>query len=187
MRRFSFAVAPLALVLLFGACGGDGDSSPERGAGEPTATPTLLPIDAQRTAVAAQDQPQVPDTPLPRPTPVPDDTPVVQVVAGQTRYAPTRAEFAALPTSTVQGADGKQSEGVTIATLASQVGARADAILTIQGTRVDNLRLGAVRFPLADIAENTVVVMDEDGHLALASAFIPADQWLNTLTGIAFN
>jgi hypothetical protein len=183
MRRLSFAVAPLALALLLGACGGGGDDSPN-GGDEPA--PTLSPIDAQRTAAAAQDQPQVPDTPLPKPTPVPDDTPIVQVVAGQTRYAPTRAEFAALPTAEIQ-ADGKTVKGVTIATLASQVGAGADTVLTIQGTRVDNLRLGAIRFALAEIAENTVVVMNEEGHLALASSFIPAEQWLNTLTGIAFN
>lgn len=186
MRRLSFAVAPLALALLFGACGGDGDDSPNGGGDDPTATPTLSPLDAQRTAVAAQDQPQVPDTPLPKPTPVADDTPIVQVVAGQTRYTPTRAEFAALATAEIQ-ADGKTVKGVTIATLASQVAAGADTVVTIQGTRVDNLRLGAVRFALAEIAENTVVVMDDDGHLALASSFIPADQWLNTLTGIAFN
>ncbi len=185
MRRLSFAVAPLALALLLGACGGEGDDSPN-GGDEPTATPTLSPLDAQRTAVAAQDQPQVPDTPLPKPTPVPDDTPIVQVVAGQTRYAPTRTEFAALPTAEIQ-ADGKTVKGVTIATLASQVAAGADAVVTIQGTRVDNLRLGAVRFALAEIAENTVVTIDEEGHVALASSFIPADQWLNTLTGIAFN
>lgn len=185
MRRLSFAVAPLALALLLGACGGDGDDSPN-GGDEPTATPTLSPLDAQRTAVAAQDQPQVPDTPLPKPTPVADDTPIVQVVAGQTRYTPTRAEFAALPTAEIQ-AEGKTVKGVTIATLASQVAAGADTVVTIQGTRVDNLRLGAVRFALAEIAENTVVTIDEEGHLALASSFIPADQWLNTLTGMAFN
>jgi hypothetical protein len=185
MRRLSFAVAPLALALLLGACGGEGDDSPN-GGDEPTATPTLSPLDAQRTAVAAQDQPQVPDTPIPKPTPVPDDTPIVQVVAGQTRYAPTRTEFAALPTAEIQ-ADGKTVKGVTIATLASQVAAGADGVVTIQGTRVDNLRLGAVRFALAEIAENTVVTIDEEGHVALASSFIPADQWLNTLTGIAFN
>lgn len=185
MRRLSFAVAPFALALLLGACGGDGDDSPN-GGDELTATPTLSPLDAQRTAVAAQDQPQVPDTPLPKPTPVPDDTPIVQVVAGQTRYAPTRAEFAALPTAEIQ-AEGKTVKGVTIATLASQVAAGADTVVTIQGTRVDNLRLGAVRFALAEIAENTVVIMDDEGHLAIGSSFIPAEQWLNTLTGMAFN
>jgi hypothetical protein len=185
MRRLSFAAAPLALALLLGACGGDDGGSP--GGGEdPTATPTLSPIDAQRTAVAAQDQPQVPDTPLAKPTPVPDDTPVVQVVAGETRYTPTRAEFAALPTTEIQ-ADGKTVKGVTIAMLASQVGAGAGTVVTIQGTRVDNLRLGAIRFALSEVAENTVVTLDEEGHLALASSFIPADQWLNTLTGVAFN
>lgn len=186
MRRWTLAAAPLALTLLLGACGGDDDSSPNGGGDDATATPTLSPMDAQRTAVAAQDQPQVPDTPLPKPTPVPDDTPVVQVVAGQTRYTPTKAEFGTLPTTEIQ-ANGKAVKGVTIATLASQVGAGADTVVTIQGTRLDNLRLGAIRFGLSEIAENTVVSLDDDGHLALASSFIPADQWLNTLTGIAFN
>lgn len=185
MRRWTLAAAPIALAALsFAACGGNDDT---RASGEDaTATPTLSPMDAQRTAVAAQDQPQVPDTPLPKPTPVPDDTPVIQVVAGQTRYSPTKAEFGALPTAEIQ-ANGKTVKGVTIATLASQVGAGADTVVTIQGTRVDNLRLGAVRFGLPEIAGNTVVTMDEAGHLALASSFIPPEQWLNTLTGVAFN
>ena len=186
MRRWTLAAAPIALAaLLFAACGGDDDDSQAAG-DDATATPTLSAADAQRTAVGAQDQPRVPDTPLPNPTPVPDDTPVIQVVAGQTRYTPTKAEFGALPTAEIQ-AGGKTVKRVTIATLAAQVAAGADTVVTIQGTRVDNLRLGAVRFALAEIGENTVVAMDEEGHLTLASSFIPADQWLNTLTGIAFN
>lgn len=185
MRRWTFAAAPLALAaLLFAACGGD-DNGQATG-DDATATPTLSAADAQRTAVAAQDQPQVPDTPLPKPTPVPSDAPVVQVVAGQARFAPTRAEFEALPTAEIQ-ANGKTVKGVTIATLASQVSAGAGTVVTIQGTRADNLRLGAVRFALSEIGENTVVTMDDQGHLALASSFIPPEQCLNTLTGIAFN
>jgi hypothetical protein len=182
----TFAVVPLALALLLGACGGDDDGSPDGGDDGAAATPTLSPMDAQRTAVSAHDQPQVPDTPLAKPTPVPDDTPVIQVVAGETRYTPTAAEFAGLPTTEIQ-ADGNTVEGVTIAALASQVSGSPDAVVTIQGTRVDNLRLGAVRFGLSEIAEDTVLIMDEDGHLALASSSIPADQWLTTITGIAFN
>lgn len=186
MRRLSFAVAPLTLALLLGACGGDDNGPTNGGDDSAEATPTISDIDAQRTAVAAQDQPKVPDTPLPKPTPVPDDTPVLQVVAGETRYEPTRAQFAELPEVELQ-VSGKTVKGVTIATIASQAGAGADTIVTIQGTRVDNLRLGAVRFGLAEIAENTVLMLDEEGHISLASSSIPADQWLNTITGLAFN
>jgi hypothetical protein len=186
MRRWTFAAAPLALAaLLSAACGGDDEAGQATG-DDAAATPTLSAADAQRTAVAAQDQPQVPDTPLAKPTPVPSDAPVVQVVAGQARFAPTKAEFEALPTAEIQ-ANGKTVKGVTIATLASRAGAGAGAVVTIQGTRADNLRLGAVRFALSEIGENTVVTMDDEGHLALASSFIPPEQWLNTLTGIAFN
>ena len=60
-------------------------------------------------------------------------------------------------------------------------------IATINGTRMDNLRLGAVRFTLTEIGASTVFVMDDTGRITLASSTIPTDQWLKDITGIGLN
>jgi len=190
MRRLLFAAAPL--MLLLGAACGDGDTptDPDTGdttAEDATAGPTVSEADAARTEVAkGLEQPTVADKPLPTATPVPDDRPLFQAVAGSTQFTPTRAEFAAL--ATVQlSAGGQNYTGVPISAIAEKVAGRADGTVTIEGTRVDNLRFGVIRFPLTDIAESTVLVLDEQGHILLASSSIPQDQWLKVITGIAFN
>jgi hypothetical protein len=181
MTRLRLAAAILLLVpAAAAACGGDDDAPAD-------ATPTVSEADARRTEVAqGLEQPVPPDKPLPTPTPVPDDLPIVQVVSGSNQLLPTRAEFGDLPTATISAA-GKQFTGVTIGELARRVSAPEAALVTIQGTRIDNLRYGAIRYPLAEIAANTVVYLDESGYLRLASSSIPEEQWLHTITGIAIN
>jgi len=186
MRRLSLASAPVALALILGACGGDGGDDSDNGGDEPAATPTLSPMDAQRATITAQDQPTVPDSPLPTPTPLTDDRPVLQVVFGANTYTPIRNEFNNLPTVEIS-ANGKKVRGVSLAAIAEKAQAPASATVTIQGTRVDNLRLGAIRFSLTEIGTNTVLVLDDAGHVSLASSYIPPEQWLNTITGIALN
>jgi hypothetical protein len=183
MRRLSYALAPFALALVLGACGGDDDDS---NGDEPAATPTLSAMDAQRATITAQDQPTVPDTPIARPTPLPDDVPVVQVVGAGKTYLPLRSEFESLPMTEIT-ANGKKVKGVSLAEIARKVDAPATSVVTIQGTRADNLRLGAIRFNLAEVAENTVLVLDDEGHVSVVSSFIPPEQWLTTITGIALN
>lgn len=174
MRRLLFA-APLG-ILLFAASCGDGTDK---------ADPTPTAAASQEASPSdGSEQPQVPDKPLPSPTPIPDDLPIVQVVAGTNGFRPTRQEFAALATSKVQ-AGGKTYEGVSLALLAEKAGATPDTIATIQGTRSDNLRLGAVRFPLSELATTTVLYLDEGGHMMLASSSIPQEQWLKDVTGVA--
>jgi hypothetical protein len=186
IRRLSYAaLAPFALALVLGACGGDDDDASD-GGDEPTATPTLSAMDAQRATVTAQDQPTVADTPIAKPTPIPDDVPVIQVVGAGKSYLPLRSEFESLPMTEIT-VDGKKVKGVSLSEVARKVGASSTAVVTIQGTRADNLRLGAVRFTLAEIGENTVLVLDEGGHVSLASSSIPPEQWLTTITGIALN
>jgi|GEM_PF-4190342 len=184
MRRFLLAALPFA-ILAGAACGGD-DSSPDDGQNGNGQTPTLSPADAVATADASNQQPRVPDRPLPTPTPIPDGSPLLQVVAGGKPYTPTRADLAALPKASID-AGGKKYEGVTLAALAEAAGARAEAVVTIQGTRNDNLRFGAIRFPLAEIGPSTVLVLDESGHLLLASTSVPQEQWLKDITGISMN
>lgn len=176
MRRLFLTAVPLAILFGAAACG-DGDDkagSTEDSTGESTATASV------------NEQPQVPDTPIAAPSSIPDDLPVVQVASGGKQYSPLRSEFAALPKVSIS-ANGKSYEGVALATLAAQVGARAEAAVTIQGTRLDNLRLGAIRFALPEIGATTVLVMGEGGHLLLASTSVPPEQWLKDVTGIGLN
>jgi hypothetical protein len=157
MRRILLA-APIAL-LLAAACG-DGED-PE------VATPTSEVATVDAAAGDGHAQPQVADKPLPSPTPIPDDAPLIQVVVGGTPFSPTRSQFGELPKVQIE-AGGKSYEGVTLSALAAKAGASESAVATIQGTRGDNLRLGAIRFPLGEIGASTVLVLDEAGHLALS-------------------
>ena len=176
MRRLALAAMPLALLALAAACG-DGNKKD----------------DAQQTAAAQEtpspnvnEQPQVPDKQLPSPTPVPDTLPVIQVGFAGKVYAPTKSDFTGLPKVKVT-AGGKEYEGVALSALVEKAAAGAAATATIQGTRVDNLRLGAVRFPIADVGGSTVFAVDDSGHVALFSSTIPQEQWLKDVTSIALN
>ncbi len=182
MLRLRLAAALILLApAAIAACGGS-DSD----AADAAATETATGAEATATPRnAGLDQPIPPDRPLPTPTPLPADLPILQVVAGGASFAPTRADLAALPVVTIT-AEGKQYTGVSLAELARRVAAPAEAVVTIQGTRADNLRYGAVRYALAEVGEATVVFVDESGYARFASAAIPAEQWLHTLEGIAF-
>lgn len=172
MRRLILGAAPL-LLLIGAACGDGPDKSDSTPAGDGEATPTRN----------ANEQPQVPDTPVPNPTPIPNDLPVVQVAHAGKQFSPTQAEFAALPKVSIT-ANGRSYEGVTLSTLTEKAGGQPSSVATIQGTRVDNLRLGAVRFTVSEVGDTTVFFLVDGGHLALASSSIPADQWLKDVTGI---
>lgn len=184
MRRIAFAAMPLTFLLLSAACGDDDNGS----SGDLTKSAASAEQTAQAASptAGANEQPQVPDKTLPTSTPVPDTSPVIQVGSTGKLYAPTRAEFAALPKSRLS-AGGKDYEGVSLAFLAEKGTPRSGAIATIQGTRLDNLRLGAIRFPLADIAATTLLVMDTDGHIALVSSTVPPEQWLKDVISVALN
>jgi hypothetical protein len=176
MRRLLFA-APLAILLGSVACGD--------GPGKDDAEATQAAAESP-TPGNVNEQPQVPDKDLPTPTPIPDTLPVVQVVVAGKPFAPTRGEFGALPKVKID-AGGKSYEGVSLSVLAEKAGAAEGAVATIQGTRADNLRLGAIRFPLGEIGASTVFMLDEGGRLVLASSSVPPDQWLKDVTGIALN
>lgn len=180
MRRLLIAAA-FALFFAGAACG-DGPDKSEQSA-QPTATPDP---NGPPPTVAENQQPRVPDKPLPTPKPVPDGLPVIQVIVAGKAFTPVRSEFAGLPKVTVT-AGGTSYEGVSLEALATRAGGQPSAVATIYGTGTDNLRLGSIRFPLAEIGPSTVLVMDESGHIRLASSSVPAEQWLKDITGIALN
>lgn len=175
MRRFALAALPFALLALATACG-DGDKKEDAQQTNAEASPTLN----------SNEPPQVPDKLMPTPTPIPDTLPVIQVAFSGKIYAPTKADFGGLPKAKVS-AGGKEYEGVTLASLVEKAAAPSARTATIEGTRMDNLRLGAIRFPVADIGGSTVFVVDDSGHVALFSSSIPPEQWLKDVTSIALN
>lgn len=180
MRRLLLAAAPLAIFAL-SACGGDSDNTPDNGDnGDGTPAADTTP------GGDTTPQPTPTDSPMPTPTPLSDDAVLLQVVSAGEVYAPTRAEFAALPQSEITH-DGTSYSGVNFATIAAEVGAREGAIVTIEGTRSDNLRFGVIRFSIDELGETTVLTAAEGGHLDLASTSIPPEQWLKTVTGISFD
>lgn len=176
MRRLALAAMPFALLALATACG-DGEKKDDA---QPAAAAQDTP------APNVNEQPQAPDKQLPSPTPIPDTLPVIQVAFAGKVYAPTKSDFSGLPKVKVKAGD-KECEGVALSALVEKAAAGTAATATIQGTRVDNLRLGAVRFPVADIGGSTVFVVDESGHVALFSSSIPQEQWLKDVTSIALN
>ncbi len=178
MRRFAFTAVPLCLLMVSVGC--DGNDAPD------SASVAQQTSQAASSTPNTNEQPQVADKQLPTSTPVPDISPVIQVGAAGKLYAPTKSEYAALPKVKLS-VGGREYEGVSLALLAEKGSARAGAIVTIQGTRIDNLRLGAICFPLADIAATTVLVMDSSGHIALVSTTVPQDQWLKDVVSIALN
>lgn len=177
-----YLLAAVPAVLLLSACGGDSNkttATPEPG-------PTLTAAQQRQTQTAKSlAQPTAEDKPLPTPAPVPEDGVAVQVAgASGTPYAPKLSEFRALPTSEIK-VDGQSYKGVTLSALLAKVNAANTAVVTLDGTRSDGKRQGAVRFPLADIGESTVLVLGNGGELNVASTSIPKDQWLIWVTGIS--
>ena len=182
-----YLLAALPAVLIFAAaCGGNSDDVSKTIDSRATAGPTLTEAQARQTETAkSQQQPSAEDQPLPTPAKLAENGIAIQVAGAGPLYAPTLAEFKALPTSEIK-VDGKSYSGVTIATLAEKSKAATGVPVTIDGVRADGKRQGAVRFPLADIATTTVLVLAEDGQLSVASTSIPKEQWLIRVTAVSF-
>ena len=171
-----YLLAAIPAVFLLSACGGGSDKGGTTpGASAQPATPTTV----------AGQQPTAEDRPLPTPTPVPEDGIAVQVagVSGAP-YAPKLSELKALPTAEISF-EGKSYKGISLATLLAKVNAPETATVTVDGTRPDGKRQGAVRFALKDIGDSTVLVLGNNGELNVASTSIPKDQWLIWVTGIS--
>lgn len=154
---------------VFGACGGDDDEEPtptaDAGAAtSPTSVPTprLLPTVPPR---AASD-------------------PALSIASGDatgTSIMPTVEEFRAYPTETING-----KTGVTLAALAAAIEADAPNFVTIEGRTADGRRFGATRYPFADVAATTILVMDDKGHISMESSTIKKEELLDQVQGVAF-
>lgn len=177
-----YLLAAIPAVLLLSACGGDDDAATATTA----AGPTLTAAQQRQTQTAnSLLQPTAEDKPLPTPTVVPEDGIAIQVVGGSgSPYVPKLSEFKALPTAEIK-VDDKTYKGVTLATLLGKVNAAKTATVTLDGTRPDGKRQGAVRFPLSDIGDSTVLVLGANGELNVASTSIPKEQWLIWVTGVS--
>jgi hypothetical protein len=175
-------LAALPAIVLLAACGRDNSTKSDAA----SATSTLTAAERTKVALTPVTLPTVQDQPLPTAVKLSSDDVVLTVVAGKERFVPKVAEFANLPTAEIS-AGGKTFKGVTLASLAEKVKAPSGAIVTIEGTRADGVRLGNVRFPAADIAATTVLAPDDKGHLSLYSTTVPQEQWLVQVTGVAFN
>ncbi len=165
-------LACVPVVLLFSACGGGGDNDdgPEetgdatQADGGPTVTPTPPLVQAPPDAA--------------------ENDIVLQAAAGETVFSPTFAQFRGLPVITIE-ADGSK-EGVSLAELGRRVSAPEDTTVTIQGTRLDGRKIQFVREPLSEIGEQSVLVMDEGGHLSFYSSALGEEQWLVNVLVVSF-
>lgn len=162
-------LAGALLASAFAACGGDSND-------EPTPT-TAAPANGGAEATAT------PRTPQPRATPTPKAEDSIALNVGgrgaQTPFAPTVAEFKALPTTTIKG-----KTGVTLATLLEKAGRGSSTIATIAGTSPTGLQGGAIRYPIDTIAANTIFVMDANGHITMASDHVPENEWLIAIENV---
>lgn len=160
-----FIAAVLAPALLVAACGGgnnSNDSAPGSGATEDASLPPVRPT----------------------PTPVPESFPVLEASAGRSEFKPTAPEFRSLPTADID-ARGKKT-GVSLATIAERVQANPTSMVTVRGFSPDGRRDMFIRYPLAQVGTNTVLVIDASGALSLFSASIPESEWLIHVQSVSY-
>jgi hypothetical protein len=168
MSRFAL-FACLPLLLLLAACGGDGDDGGDSAdTGDQAVDGTVTPT---------------PDL-IATPPPAGDDDVILTAGTVDSPFTPTLAQFRELPTITID-ADGEK-EGVSLLELARQSGAPEDTTVTIQGTRLDGRKIQFVREPLSEIGEQSVLVLDEEGHLSFYSSALGEEQWLTNVLVVSF-
>ncbi|OAI41393.1 hypothetical protein AYO38_03685 [bacterium SCGC AG-212-C10] len=172
-KLFYASVVALSLFATV-ACGGDDDKDD----GEPTSAPagdSGAPVGITPTKTS-------PDA-KPTPRPLAADAEALAVVApGKDDYVPKVSDFKGLPTKTV----GSET-GVTLATLVEKSGAATPMFVAIEGNTQNNRFTGVARYTYAEVADSTILVIDDSGHIHMASSSIPAEEWLIFITSIAFS
>lgn len=173
-----FMVALAAATMVFAACGGGSDKPKETASAAADASPTVS---------NGLQQPVSEDKVLPTPTPAAADSLALTVVAGKETYSPKVSEFKNLPTTDVK-VGGKTYTGVSVAALGTKVSAGEGTSVTVQGIRADGKRESVLRYPLSQLGTNSVLVIDDKGHVSFVSSdeAIPQDLWLNSVTAVAF-
>jgi hypothetical protein len=177
MIRYCIA-ALAAATLMFAACGGGGDDA------KPTASAAA---DASPTVSNGLQQPIGEDKVLPTPTPAAADAVALTVVAGPKTFNPLVSEFRELPATDVKVGD-KTYTGVSVAALGDKVSAGEGTQVTVQGIRADGKRESVLRYPLSEVGTNSVLVIDDSGHVSFVSSDeeITNDLWLTNVTAVAF-
>ena len=172
MRR-TLLFAPLLLAAFAAACGGDSDKK----AG---ASPTVAG-GASGVGVG---------TPTPEAGAVARPSPIVvgkafDVSAVGQEYAPTLEDLKGLPQTEIT-VNGKKYSGVSLATLGTKVKSVPGAQVTVQGYRPDWKRVAFFRLPSAEVAAETVLFLDAEGYISVASTKVPEGEWLKSVISVGF-
>lgn len=171
----TWIAATAALALFAGMACGDGDDK-ETDATAATGSPS--------PAITSEPTLPVAPTRVP-PTAVPNTGRALTVVAGQKSYTPTVDEFRALPTVEID-AGGAKKKGVTLQALLEKVGAGSVQFVTIEGLRANLGAEATTRYAVSGVAANTILVLDEAGHLEMFSGSIPQAEWLKGVSALSF-
>jgi hypothetical protein len=108
------------------------------------------------------------------------------IASGGKTFTPTVGELTLLPKTEIT-AGGQKRSGPTLKALFENVSAGASGTVTIEGTRPDGKRSALIRYPLSDVGENTVLVLDGQGHVSLYSTRIPEAEWLSAIVSVVLN
>lgn len=175
MRFLSVAPVALTMVgLLTVACGGeDGDGK---------ATSTAVPGDPG--AVGANLTPTPTPPPMKKPAPPPAQG-VALEISGPQFFGPSISELKGLMTTPIT-VNGKTYTGVTLAALAERVKAPAGVVMTVQGYRSDYSRIVFHRSEVAANGATTVLYIDSEGYINMASTTIPEADWLKAVMTVGF-
>ncbi len=175
MRRFMIAGCAVLLTVA-AACGGDDGDENENG-------PTATPQDRQSVGVGTAT-PEAP--PPPKPSPITEGlAQALEVSTLQKTVTFTFDEFKALPKAQIT-VNGKTYSGVSLATLASGIEAAPTALVTVQGYRPDWRRLQFIRYPSVDVGAETVLFIDPEGYISVASTKINDAEWLKSVVSVSF-
>jgi hypothetical protein len=165
-----FAAAALSFALIGAACGGGGDDGKDDPTADPNASPALPTQAATRTS---------PTRPAATAVPATGNALVVANPKQQVQFVPTVEQFRAMPKTTIKG-----KEGVTLETLAAQAGITGPTLVTLDGVNPANNAFASTRYPFADVASNTIFVIDDTGHISMASDKLPDAELLVNVSSI---
>jgi hypothetical protein len=172
------ALLAAGIVFLGAACGGgDAKPTPQLPAG---ASPA-----ASRTGFASSFTPTPEAPPFGAPPKIIGNQPAFTVVAGRDTYIPTFEEFKALPTVQITVA-GKTYRGVSLASLAERMKANPQTPVSVQGYGPGFNRQQFIRYPLAEIGSETVLLVDPDGYISVVSTKVPEGEWLRAVISVGF-
>ena len=172
MRRILFFV-PVLLVAVAVACGGDSEKEAD----------ASLTLTGGASGVGA-------GTPTPDVAAIPKPSPITigkafDVTAVGQEYAPTVDELKTLPQTEIT-VNGKKYSGVSLAYLGTKVKSVPSSQVTVEGYRADWKRVAFFRLPVSEIGAETVVFVDAEGYLSIASTKVPESEWLKSIISVAF-